>query len=42
MHDVALSPQIVSSCEKELVQPFSSLFPKVEYIARAGWTRDGR
>lgn len=34
--------KIVSSCEKELVQPFSSLFPKVEYIARAGWTRDGR
>ncbi|XP_028618229.1 dipeptidyl peptidase 9 isoform X1 [Grammomys surdaster] len=34
--------KIVSSCEKELVQPFSSLFPRVEYIARAGWTRDGR
>ncbi|XP_038195390.1 dipeptidyl peptidase 9 isoform X3 [Arvicola amphibius] len=34
--------KIVSNCEKELVQPFSSLFPKVEYIARAGWTRDGR
>nr|XP_004464282.3 dipeptidyl peptidase 9 isoform X3 [Dasypus novemcinctus] len=34
--------KIVSTFEKELVQPFSSLFPKVEYIARAGWTRDGK
>ncbi|XP_037679900.1 dipeptidyl peptidase 9 isoform X4 [Choloepus didactylus] len=34
--------KIVSAYEKELVQPFSSLFPKVEYIARAGWTRDGK
>nr|XP_055227314.1 dipeptidyl peptidase 9 isoform X2 [Gorilla gorilla gorilla] len=34
--------KIVSTQEKELVQPFSSLFPKVEYIARAGWTRDGK
>lgn len=34
--------KIVSSCEKELVQPFGTLFPTVEYIARAGWTRDGR
>lgn len=34
--------KIVSSLEKELVRPFSSLFPDVEYIARAGWTRDGK
>ncbi|KAB0396890.1 hypothetical protein E2I00_009805, partial [Balaenoptera physalus] len=34
--------KIVSTQEKELVQPFSTLFPKVEYIARAGWTRDGK
>ncbi|XP_063085242.1 dipeptidyl peptidase 9 isoform X2 [Cavia porcellus] len=33
--------KIVSACEKELVQPFHRLFPRVEYIARAGWTRDG-
>ncbi|XP_025312830.1 dipeptidyl peptidase 9 isoform X3 [Canis lupus familiaris] len=34
--------KIVATREKELVQPFSVLFPKVEYIARAGWTRDGK
>ncbi|KAB1259809.1 Dipeptidyl peptidase 9 [Camelus dromedarius] len=34
--------KIVSTQEKELVQPFRTLFPKVEYIARAGWTRDGK
>ncbi|XP_004865777.1 dipeptidyl peptidase 9 isoform X2 [Heterocephalus glaber] len=34
--------KIVSSFEKELVQPFHKLFPKVEYIARAGWTHDGK
>ncbi|XP_060037931.1 dipeptidyl peptidase 9 isoform X2 [Erinaceus europaeus] len=34
--------KIISTREKELVQPFSSLFPSVEYIARAGWTRDGK
>nr|XP_012624691.1 dipeptidyl peptidase 9 isoform X3 [Microcebus murinus]XP_012624692.1 dipeptidyl peptidase 9 isoform X3 [Microcebus murinus]XP_020139416.1 dipeptidyl peptidase 9 isoform X3 [Microcebus murinus] len=34
--------KIVSSQEKELVQPFSVLFPTVEYVARAGWTRDGK
>ncbi|XP_048197894.1 dipeptidyl peptidase 9 isoform X2 [Perognathus longimembris pacificus] len=34
--------KIVAAQEKELVQPFSSLFPTVEYIARAGWTRDGK
>ncbi|XP_073076582.1 dipeptidyl peptidase 9 isoform X4 [Manis javanica] len=34
--------KIVSTQEKELVQPFGVLFPKVEYLARAGWTRDGR
>ncbi|XP_045156025.1 dipeptidyl peptidase 9 isoform X1 [Echinops telfairi] len=33
--------KVVSAQEKQLVQPFSSLFPKAEYIARAGWTRDG-
>ncbi|XP_024861105.1 dipeptidyl peptidase 9 isoform X2 [Kryptolebias marmoratus] len=33
---------IVSTQEKELPVPFSSLFPNIEYITRAGWTRDGR
>ncbi|XP_025772159.1 dipeptidyl peptidase 9 [Puma concolor] len=33
---------IVATQEKELAQPFSTLFPRVEYIARAGWTRDGK
>ncbi|XP_042783983.1 dipeptidyl peptidase 9 isoform X7 [Prionailurus viverrinus] len=34
--------KIVATQEKELAQPFSTLFPRVEYIARAGWTRDGK
>ncbi|KAM3876509.1 dipeptidyl peptidase 9 [Diretmus argenteus] len=34
--------KIVSTQDKELVVPFSSLFPGVEYISRAGWTKDGR
>ncbi|XP_071395838.1 dipeptidyl peptidase 9-like [Centroberyx affinis] len=34
--------RIVSTQEKELAVPFSSLFPGVEYISRAGWTKDGR
>lgn len=34
--------QIVCAQDKELVQPFAALFPTVEYIARAGWTRDGK
>uniref|UniRef100_A0A667YSC5 dipeptidyl-peptidase IV n=1 Tax=Myripristis murdjan TaxID=586833 RepID=A0A667YSC5_9TELE len=28
--------------DKELVVPLSSLFPGIEYISRAGWTKDGR
>uniref|UniRef100_A0A8K9XR41 Peptidase S9 prolyl oligopeptidase catalytic domain-containing protein n=1 Tax=Oncorhynchus mykiss TaxID=8022 RepID=A0A8K9XR41_ONCMY len=32
--------QIVSTQDKELVLPFTTLFPGVEYIARAGWTMD--
>uniref|UniRef100_A0AAR2LMH4 dipeptidyl-peptidase IV n=1 Tax=Pygocentrus nattereri TaxID=42514 RepID=A0AAR2LMH4_PYGNA len=34
--------EIVSTQIKELVLPFKTLFPGVEYIARAGWTRDGK
>ncbi|XP_062452148.1 dipeptidyl peptidase 9 isoform X2 [Rhea pennata] len=34
--------KIVCAQDKELVQPFAALFPTVEYIARAGWTRDGK
>ncbi|XP_076009264.1 dipeptidyl peptidase 9-like [Genypterus blacodes] len=34
--------RIVSTQEKELAVPFTSLFPDVEYITRAGWTKDGR
>lgn len=33
--------QIVSTQDKELPFPFSSLFPEAEYITRAGWTKDG-
>uniref|UniRef100_A0A8C6PXZ9 dipeptidyl-peptidase IV n=1 Tax=Nothobranchius furzeri TaxID=105023 RepID=A0A8C6PXZ9_NOTFU len=33
---------IVSTQEKELPVAFTSLFPNVEYITRAGWTKDGR
>ncbi|XP_048470153.1 dipeptidyl peptidase 9 isoform X1 [Rhincodon typus] len=32
---------ILSAQDKELVQPFEILFPGIEYIARAGWTKDG-
>ncbi|MBN3303001.1 DPP9 peptidase, partial [Amia calva] len=34
--------RIVSTQDKELVLPFTTLFPGVEYIARAGWTKDGK
>uniref|UniRef100_A0A3P9J7H9 dipeptidyl-peptidase IV n=1 Tax=Oryzias latipes TaxID=8090 RepID=A0A3P9J7H9_ORYLA len=34
--------RIVSTQEKELPVPFPSMFPNVEYITRAGWTKDGR
>uniref|UniRef100_A0A672J2X4 dipeptidyl-peptidase IV n=1 Tax=Salarias fasciatus TaxID=181472 RepID=A0A672J2X4_SALFA len=34
--------QIVSTQDKELVVPFNSLFPGTEYIARVGWTSDGK
>lgn len=34
--------QIVSTQDKELVAPFTSLFPGTEYIARVGWTNDGK
>uniref|UniRef100_A0A669CDC5 dipeptidyl-peptidase IV n=1 Tax=Oreochromis niloticus TaxID=8128 RepID=A0A669CDC5_ORENI len=34
--------RIVSTQEKELPVPFTSLFPRAEYITRAGWTKDGR
>uniref|UniRef100_A0AAY4D7Z0 dipeptidyl-peptidase IV n=1 Tax=Denticeps clupeoides TaxID=299321 RepID=A0AAY4D7Z0_9TELE len=34
--------RIVSTQDKELVLPFTTLFPGVEYIARAGWTQDGK
>uniref|UniRef100_A0A4W3K608 dipeptidyl-peptidase IV n=1 Tax=Callorhinchus milii TaxID=7868 RepID=A0A4W3K608_CALMI len=32
----------VSTEDKELVRPFEVVFPGVEYIARAGWTKDGK
>ncbi|MGH0188011.1 UNVERIFIED_CONTAM: hypothetical protein FKN15_027716 [Acipenser sinensis] len=34
--------RIVSSQDKELALPFTTLFPAAEYIARAGWTKDGK
>ncbi|XP_061884105.1 dipeptidyl peptidase 9-like [Entelurus aequoreus] len=34
--------KIVSTQEKELPAPFATLFPRAEYIIRAGWTKDGR
>ncbi|XP_008332047.1 dipeptidyl peptidase 9-like isoform X2 [Cynoglossus semilaevis] len=34
--------KIMSTQEKELSVPFSRLFPGVEYITRAGWTKDGK
>lgn len=33
---------MVNTLEKELLVPFTSLFPTAEYIIRAGWTKDGR
>lgn len=39
---VCLYLQIVSMQDKELVVPFTSLFPGTEYIARVGWTSDGK
>uniref|UniRef100_A0A7N6ASD5 dipeptidyl-peptidase IV n=1 Tax=Anabas testudineus TaxID=64144 RepID=A0A7N6ASD5_ANATE len=34
--------KIISTQEKELPVPFTTLFPSAEYITRAGWTKDGR
>ncbi|KAJ7311160.1 hypothetical protein JRQ81_006765 [Phrynocephalus forsythii] len=34
--------RIADVVDKELVQPFEILFDDVEYIARAGWTREGK
>uniref|UniRef100_A0A667YUV8 dipeptidyl-peptidase IV n=1 Tax=Myripristis murdjan TaxID=586833 RepID=A0A667YUV8_9TELE len=34
--------RIINTQDKELVVPFTSLFPGTEYIARAGWTSDGK
>ncbi|XP_043909724.1 dipeptidyl peptidase 9 isoform X2 [Protopterus annectens] len=34
--------EIIRTQEKELVQSFNTLFPRVEYIARCGWTKDGK
>uniref|UniRef100_A0A8C6PDH5 Dipeptidyl peptidase 9 n=1 Tax=Nothobranchius furzeri TaxID=105023 RepID=A0A8C6PDH5_NOTFU len=34
--------RIVSTQDNQLVVPFSSLFPGTEYIARVGWTSDGK
>uniref|UniRef100_H3D0G3 dipeptidyl-peptidase IV n=1 Tax=Tetraodon nigroviridis TaxID=99883 RepID=H3D0G3_TETNG len=34
--------RIVSTQDKELAVPFTSLFPGTEYIARVGWTSDGK
>lgn len=36
------SLKILDVVDKELVQPFEILFDAVEYIARAGWTREGK
>ncbi|KAM6948816.1 dipeptidyl peptidase 9 isoform 2-T2 [Aplochiton taeniatus] len=42
--EIKTDPQgkIVSTQDKELALPFLSLFPGTEYIARAGWTSDGK
>uniref|UniRef100_A0A665UKB7 dipeptidyl-peptidase IV n=1 Tax=Echeneis naucrates TaxID=173247 RepID=A0A665UKB7_ECHNA len=42
--EIKTDPQgrIVSTQDKELVVPFTSLFPGTEYIARVGWTSDGK
>ncbi|XP_053317784.1 dipeptidyl peptidase 9 [Spea bombifrons] len=34
--------EIINTQDKELVLPFSSLFPSAEYIVRAGWTKNGK
>ncbi|XP_055084605.1 dipeptidyl peptidase 9 isoform X3 [Periophthalmus magnuspinnatus] len=34
--------RIICTQDKELVVPFNSLFPGTEYIARVGWTSDGK
>uniref|UniRef100_A0A4W3JUY0 dipeptidyl-peptidase IV n=1 Tax=Callorhinchus milii TaxID=7868 RepID=A0A4W3JUY0_CALMI len=34
--------KILKTEDKELVRPFEVVFPGVEYIARAGWTKDGK
>uniref|UniRef100_A0A671UJG7 dipeptidyl-peptidase IV n=1 Tax=Sparus aurata TaxID=8175 RepID=A0A671UJG7_SPAAU len=34
--------RIVSTQDKELAVPFTTLFPGTEYIARVGWTSDGK
>ncbi|XP_075878794.1 dipeptidyl peptidase 9-like isoform X2 [Nelusetta ayraudi] len=34
--------KVIGTKEKELPVAFTSMFPNVEYITRAGWTRDGR
>ncbi|KAL7993024.1 hypothetical protein Chor_017280, partial [Crotalus horridus] len=43
LHLFILRPfQIMHARDMELVHPFATMFPNVEYIARAGWTRDGK
>uniref|UniRef100_A0A8D2LUP7 dipeptidyl-peptidase IV n=1 Tax=Varanus komodoensis TaxID=61221 RepID=A0A8D2LUP7_VARKO len=39
---IGADDRIVEVVDKELVQPFEILFEGVEYIARAGWTREGK
>uniref|UniRef100_T1DN93 dipeptidyl-peptidase IV n=1 Tax=Crotalus horridus TaxID=35024 RepID=T1DN93_CROHD len=39
---IGLDGRILDVVDKELVQPFEILFDAVEYIARAGWTREGK
>ncbi|XP_070809903.1 dipeptidyl peptidase 8 isoform X3 [Pituophis catenifer annectens] len=39
---IASDGTIVGAVDKELVQPFEILFDGVEYIARAGWTQEGK
>ncbi|XP_069481214.1 dipeptidyl peptidase 8 [Ambystoma mexicanum] len=34
--------RVMAVVDKELVQPFEVLFDGVEYIVRAGWTREGK
>lgn len=40
--ELLLCQQIADVVDKELVQPFEILFEGVEYIARAGWTPEGK